>query len=140
MNNSEILNKQIGKNLKSSLLEWFYLEQEPISSIRLYLLFDEWISILCSEETIKVLQLTDKPQNRVDGNYKYIMIEQDIENINKSKLEDVKYLVDKHNIKRGILFSFENGNDLSYFNRGYEFNEEIIFKVNIPSFIVVYKS
>ncbi|GHT62558.1 hypothetical protein AGMMS50239_16220 [Bacteroidia bacterium] len=133
MNKNIILNKQIGKNLNSSLLEWFYFEQEPVSIIRLYLLFDEWISVMCSEETIKILQLADKPYDWADGDYKYIMVAQDIKNINKSKLKDIKYLIDKHDIKRGILFLFENGNNLCYFNRGYEFKEETIFKINIQS-------
>ena len=122
----------IGKTIKKILLEWFYMNNEPISIIRLYVQIDDvYLNVLCSEENVYIKKQENCPVKMDVENFVYIPIEKNIDWLIQNKILSIKYLVDSINIKRGILFLFENHHNFAYYNMGYEIKDEGIFEIDV---------
>ena len=112
------------------------MNKEPISVIRLYLQLDDmFLNILCSEENVFIKKQESNPDKVDVENFSYVPIEEKVEWLSFSKIKAINFLVDKCNIKRGILFLFDNHHNLIYYNKGYDIKDEGIFDtdVNIKS-------
>ena len=131
MESRKILQNCIGTSLNEIVLEWFYLDKNPVDIIFVYMQFNNWIRILCDEEDVFISEIKERPNNHCSGKFEYIIINQNITPLKQLKLIEVKYLLDEHQIKRGVLFIFENNNNICYYNKGYEFDEKVMFKINI---------
>jgi hypothetical protein len=50
----------IGKTINKILLEWFYIDSDPISIVRLYIQIDDvYLNVLCSEEDVFIKKQND---------------------------------------------------------------------------------
>ncbi|GHT84144.1 hypothetical protein FACS18947_1170 [Bacteroidia bacterium] len=121
----------IGTVLKKVLLEYFYMNNECISIVRLYVQLDSYFDITCCEENVFIREQKESPIKTVSGEFNYIPIEQNIKWISQYKVFSIKYLIDSLNIKRGILFIFDSGHNFVYYNTGYEMGDNNVFDIDI---------
>ena len=52
----------IGNILEQVFLEWFYINNNPISIVRLYVKFDSYFDITCCEENVFIREEKKKSQ------------------------------------------------------------------------------
>jgi alanine-alpha-ketoisovalerate/valine-pyruvate aminotransferase len=121
----------IGKNIEKLFLEWFYLNNSPVSIIRLYVKFDSYFDITSCEENVFIREQKEFPHNEICGEFVYKPIEQKIKWLYKCRVVSIKYLIDSNNIKRGILFIFEQDHNFAFYNKGYEFDDDNKFELDI---------
>ncbi|MDR0698102.1 MAG: hypothetical protein LBG28_02610 [Tannerella sp.] len=124
------LKKCIAKTFEKVFIEWFYLNDTPVSIVRLYIKGDLYFDITCCEENVSIREQEEIPENKVFQEFAYKPIEQNIEWLHQCKIDSIKYLMDLHNIKRGILFIFHNNHNFVYYNKGYEFDDNDIFEID----------
>lgn len=101
-----------------------------MSIIRIYIYVETWISFLCSEETITIKTHKSLPETIHEENFTYVCIEKDIRQIIHSKILKISILQDEVHINRGIFFMLENEHNICYYNRGYDYDEEIVFFID----------
>jgi len=129
----------IGEKIKKVLLKYFYLEGNYISTTGLYIMMDNvFYRINCCEENVFVRTQKEIPQDLNEGGFYYKLQEQNIEWLQQSKVISIKYLIDSVHIKRGVIFFFDNHHNLLYFNKGYEFEDEEIFEIDINTKSLLY--
>lgn len=125
------IEKYVGSYIDKVILEWFYFENNPVSIIRLYVQIDSILDITCCEEDVFIKERKEPPITIIAGEYAYIPIEQDISWLCQNKIISIKYLEDLHNIKRGIIFLFENKHNFLFYNKGYQHDDMAIFDIDI---------
>jgi hypothetical protein len=122
----------IGKVVRKVFLEWFYMNDEPISIIRLHIQLDTvCFSVLCSEEDVCVKKQEKNPTKIIAEKFNYIPVEREIYWLHYHEILSVNYLIDDHKIKRGIVFIFNNHHNFVYYNRGYEIKDSGEFDVDV---------
>ncbi|GHV59590.1 hypothetical protein FACS1894182_13920 [Bacteroidia bacterium] len=121
----------IGKVLEKVLLECFYMNDKFISIVRLYVQLYSYFDITCCEENVFIREQKEDPVKTVSGKYNYIPMEQNIEWLHQGKVFSIKYLIDSHSIKRGILFIFDNRHNFVYYNTGYEMEDNAVFDIDV---------
>ena len=125
------LRKCIGKSVEGVLLEWYYFNEQPDSIVRLYIKVSSYFDITCCEENVFIREQKETPTDIISGQFIYKPIEQQIEWLHQCKIVSIKYLVDSLNIKRGILFIFEHNHNFIFYNKGYEFDDNKKFEIDI---------
>jgi len=126
------LDDVIGKFATKVFLEWFFMNNEPVSIIRLFIqINDIYLNITCCEENVIIKAQKESPTIMAFQEFSYKPIEQNIEWLNQYKIVSIKYLIDSVNIKRGILFTFENAHNLVYYNEGYKFDDIETFAIDV---------
>ncbi|GHU75488.1 hypothetical protein FACS189413_19940 [Bacteroidia bacterium] len=128
----------IGKIFESVLLEWFYLNNIPISIVRLYIKVNSYFDITCCEENVFIKEQKDIPNTTISHEFIYKPIEQHIEWLHHCKVISIKYLIDSKNIRRGILFMFEHDHNFAFYNKGYEYDDNDVFEIDINTNSVFY--
>jgi hypothetical protein len=128
---SENLKSCIGKGIERIFLEWFYFNNQPESIGRLYIQVDSYFDITCCEENVFIREQKETPTTQIFDEFTYKPIEQNIEWLHQCEIISIKYLVDSLNIKRGILFVFEQNHNFMFYNRGYEFDDEDNFEIDV---------
>lgn len=122
----------IGGKIKNVLLKFFYLEENYISTVGLYIIIDNiFYGINCCEENVFIRAQKEIPQDLDEGEFYYKLQEQNIEWLQHNRVVSIKYLIDPMCIKRGVIFFFDNHHNLLYFNKGYEFKDEEILEIDI---------
>jgi hypothetical protein len=121
----------IGKFVKEIIIEWFYMDEKPISIIRLYVrINDIYLNITCCEENINIKE-QKRPLKINIEKFSYVPITEEIDWLPQYKLTSIKFLIDKYNIKRGVLFVFDNRHNFTYYNKGYEVKDENLFYIDV---------
>ena len=129
----------VGKIIKNVFLEWFYLNGISTSIVRLYIETDEnFYDITCCEENVFIRIQKEFPEDKDFKEFFYKPLKQNIEWLNKCKILYIKYLVDCLNLKRGILFIFENDHNFVFYNKGYEIEDKELFEIDINVALLPY--
>ena len=132
------LKKCIGKSIEKMFLEWYYFNDQPYSIIRLYIKVDLYFGITCCEENISIREQKEIPMTINSGEFTYKIIHQDIKWLSQYKIVSIKYLVDSLGIKRGLLFVFEHNHNFMFYNKGYEFDDEEKFEIDVDINLLPY--
>ena len=130
--------KCIGESIERVFLEWYYFNDQPCSIIRLYIKVESYFDITCCEENISIREQKEIPMTINSGEFTYKLIQQDIEWLSQYKIISVKYLVDSLNVKRGLLFIFEHNHNFIFYNKGYEFDDEGKFDIDVDVYLLLY--
>ena len=132
------LKKCIGKSIEKMFLEWYYFNDQPYSIIRLYIKVDLYFDITCCEENISIREQKEIPMTINSGEFTYKIIHLDIKWLSQYKIISIKHLVDSLNIKRGLLFVFEHNHNFMFYNKGYEFDDEEKFEIDVDINLLPY--
>ena len=132
------LKKCIGKSVERVFLEWYYFNDQPYSIIRLYIKVDLYFGITCCEENIAIREQKETPMTINSGEFTYTIIHQDSKWLSQYKIVSIKYLVDSLGIKRGLLFVFEHNHNFMFYNKGYEFDDEEKFEIDVDINLLPY--
>lgn len=132
------LRKCIGKSIERIFLEWYYFNDQPCSIIRMYIKVESYFDITCCEESIFIREQKEVPTTGSSGDFTYKLIQQDIKWLSRYKIISIKYLLDSFNVKRGLLFVFEHNHNLMFYNRGYEFDDEEKFEIDVDINLLPY--
>ena len=130
--------KCIGESIERVFFEWYYFNDQPCSIIRLYIKVESYFDITCCEENISIREQKEIPMTINSGEFTYKLIQQDIEWLSQYKIISVKYLVDSLNVKRGLLFIFEHNHNFIFYNKGYEFDDEGKFEIDVDVNLLLY--
>lgn len=126
----EPLKNCVGKIIEKIFLEWFYLDEQLDSIIRLYIKIGLIYDITCCEEDVYIREQREMPPNRIEEGYAYVPKEVNIEWLHKCKITSICFLVDCNSIKRGIVVIFENNHNFVFYNKGYAFNDHKEFEID----------
>ena len=58
--------------------------------------------------------------------------------LSQYKIISIKHLVDSLGIKRGLLFVFEHNHNFMFYNKGYEFDDEEKFEIDVDINLLPY--
>jgi hypothetical protein len=128
-----------GNIIEQVFLEWFYLNDVPVSVIRLYVKIHSYFDITCCEEKVVIREQKEPPRIVISGEYVYKPVEQTIKWLHQCGIVSVKYLTDSNDIRRGLLFIFEHNHNFIFYNRGYELDDDDKFEIDVNVDALPYK-
>jgi hypothetical protein len=97
---------------------------------------NKYVNILCSEESVCVSEQEKSPNIVISENFSYVPIEKKIDWLAFCKIKSINFLVDKYNVKRGILFFLDNNHNFAYYNKGYEFGDKNVFEIDMDIYSI----